>query len=386
MRILFVDDEEALLQSVQRMLFDRTEEWDLQISSSAQQALQMLAAEPFDVLVSDVRMPGVGGADFIHEVHRRHPRVVRIVLSGRATEEYARDLVFVAHQYLAKPCTAEELTQLIERTYTLLATLDNDVLRSAVGGVERLPGIPKIYQKLTVLLNSPRASTEDVAKLIGQDPSISAKLLQVANSAFFARRVTVRDLRSAVVHLGLQTVRNLVLQTEVFHRGESDFPWKPGELQALQRHAIQMAALAGAMFPVGPERESAFTAGLLCDVGQLALAHAVRDKFIEARRLAEREKLPQLEAERRTLSATHADVGAFLLGLWGLPHSIVESVAAHHDPNRIASPRFEAPAGVYIAEAIVSGTEVDPELIEKLGLKTQLQKWQELAHNRGETK
>lgn len=379
MNILFVDNEPKLLEAIERMLFDRADEWNIRSATTAPEALRQIDSYRFDVVVSDVRMPGADGVEFLQTVHARCPQAVRIVLTGVVSEEYALRALPIAHQFLSKPCSAEELTQLIERTHSLLALLSSPIVRDIVGNVEHLPPLPETYQRLSVVLANPRAGAEDAARIIREDPAIAAKLLQVVNSSFFARRMQTSDVCAAIVHLGLRTVRSLVLQAELFGSPLLQGRVQSFALRQLQERSTRVAGLASRILGARPGRDEAFMSGLLCDVGQLVLAMTTPDLSKRANQLATTKKQPLQVAERDVLGAAHPEVGAFLLGVWGLPHTIVEAVAAHHDAEWIAHPRLDVPASVFLASALIDGRLPDDSLVARWSIQQQLPKWQRIA-------
>ena len=103
-RILFVDDEPLVLQGLQRMLRPMRNEWEMAFVESGRRALEEMATLPFQVVVSDMRMPGMNGAQFLSHVQELYPRTVRLILSGHADKDLIMKCVGTAHQFLAKPC------------------------------------------------------------------------------------------------------------------------------------------------------------------------------------------------------------------------------------------------------------------------------------------
>src|ERR1017187_6368046 len=111
--LLFVDDEVRVLQGLQRQLYGMRNEWNMNFKEGGAKALDFMASAPVDVIVTDMMMPGMDGAQLLTEVMKRHPDTIRIVLSGHADREAILRLVGPAHQYLSKPCDAEELRNAI---------------------------------------------------------------------------------------------------------------------------------------------------------------------------------------------------------------------------------------------------------------------------------
>ena len=154
-KILFVDDEENVIHGLKRMLRTMRHEWDMGFAMSGQGALDILDGEPYDVLVTDMRMPAMSGTQLLNEVMNRYPHMVRIVLSGNADQEMILKSVRSAHQYLSKPCSPEILKSTVARAHALRGVLADDSLKGLVSGIETLPSLPSLYVEIMEALQSP---------------------------------------------------------------------------------------------------------------------------------------------------------------------------------------------------------------------------------------
>src|SRR3954469_25429785 len=152
--ILFVDDEPRVLDAIRRSMRSMREGWQISLAPSGAEALALLGRQPIDVLVSDMRMPEMDGPTLLLEVRKRYPKTVRIVLSGYSDQETALQSVGIAHQYLSKPCDADELRRVIGRTYELRDHLHSESLRQLVSTMSSLPSMPTLYQNMLDELNS----------------------------------------------------------------------------------------------------------------------------------------------------------------------------------------------------------------------------------------
>jgi HD-like signal output (HDOD) protein len=331
-RILFVDDEPAVLQGIEGPLRTERRRWEVLFATSGEEALQRLHEQPVDVIVSDMRMPGMDGATLLRRVREEHPEVVRFILSGYNDIGATMRSVQVAHQCLAKPCDPATLRGAIDWACKLRRMLKGEAIRRAIGEVERLPSLPHLYLALTHAIENPRASTRDIAEIIRQDVAMSAKILQLVNSSFFglARRIT--SIESAVAYLGTNTIRSLLLTVEVFGAMGSKLPGGL-QLERVQRHSMLSAQLTRLLLRGDPRVEEGFTAAMLHEIGVLLLATRMPEQFAELPQLAIAQRRSLQAIERESLGVTHAEVGAYLLGLWGLPYSIVEALAQHHQPQ-----------------------------------------------------
>lgn len=356
-RVLFVDDEAKILEGLRRMLRPQRHEWEMAFAPGGEAALAMMEASPFDVIVSDMRMPGIDGAALLRRVRDQYPQVVRIVLSGHTELSAALQVVPVAHQFLAKPCDAEMLRVAIERACHLQALLSDESIRQTVTALGDLPAVPRTYQALTQALADPDASLPTVAKIVEQDVGASAKVLQLVNSAFFGISNSITNIQSAVSFLGINTLKNLVLSVEIFRafRPQRDLPGF--SLERLQNHAMLTAHIAGRLPVPKHLTDIAVVAGMLHDAGKLILAWKLSAQFEEMLAEAQAEHCAINRVEESANGFSHAEIGAYLLGLWGLPYTVVEAVALHHRPNRVPHENFDAISAVYVANLLAH--EVD---------------------------
>jgi putative nucleotidyltransferase with HDIG domain len=349
--ILFLDDDPPILNGLRVRLHRFDRRWEMRFADCGEDALAELERWEADVVVSDVRMPGMDGVEFLRTVSERWPHTIRIALSGFAGVEQVAKLVPYAHQYLNKPCESPQLENLIERCLALPALLPDKRLRALAGGIRTLPVTVAAHTELQAALSRESPNLHTVADIVARDTALTAKVLQLANSAFFrlARRIT--DVEKAVGHLGLAVMRSLMSSTEVFWRG-ADHENAALRLDELQRHACLTGAAARALASETPGADDAWAAGLLHDVGYWILARERQQDLLRCLELAAAEGLPLHEAETRLVGASHAQLGAYLLGLWGLPPEVVEAVAYHHAPEDNRPAQFGALGALAIAQSL----------------------------------
>jgi putative nucleotidyltransferase with HDIG domain len=376
-RILFVDDELNVLQAMHRTLHSMRHEWSMEFSPSGAAALEELAKTPADVIVSDMRMPGMDGWQLLAEVKNLYPKTVRLVLSGHADPCSIMRSVGVAHQYLAKPCESAALKAAISRTHRLKELLSSDRLAQLVGHVDMLPSAPKAFQEILACLQQPSASLADAARIIGRDLAMTANVIKLVNSAFFGSRQPITTASRAVAYLGLDTLGALVLGHSAFKSGVTT-GIAGFNLEQLWQHSLDVAMAARTVALCErfsqTQAEEAFLAGMLHDVG----------KVVFATRPALDPAVPVDEASAQ-MDAHHAEVGAYLLGLWGFPNSIVEAVAFHHSPSQAVGDGLALPRLIHIADRMVHQRReecsgpfergLEPDLLEKLGLVDRWPEW-----------
>jgi len=365
------------------------DEWEIYFAGSGREALELMEREPIDVVVSDMCMPGMSGAELLSEVMRKYPKTVRIILSGYSSPKTIMDLVGVTHQYLSKPCDAEALKRAVHRAFLVRNMLANEDLKKLLSQLDKIPSLPSLYYELVDELNSPSASIQRIGEIVSKDVAMTAKILQLVNSAFFGLVRHVSSPAQAVALLGLDTVKALVLSIKVFSQFD-ERKVKAFSIDKLWDHSIAVGSFARVIAKSeGMERQAvddSFMAGLLHDVGKLVLADNLTGQYAEVLNRARERRLPPYELERRVFGATHAEVGAYLLGLWGLPDSIVEAVSFHHRPRKAIARAFSALTSVHVADVLASQMfhpstdgclpEFDSEYISALGLSDRLPIWE----------
>ena len=360
-RILFVDDESKILDGIRRMLHGDRERWDLQFAVGGEAALRACEAGGFDVVISDMRMPGMDGATLLGHIRDRFPGTVRIVLSGYSDSGLSTRAVPVAHRFLAKPCNGVELQATIERVCILQDLLSTAELRQVVGSIGELPSLSSTYTSLQQAVRNPNTSIPQVAEIIERDMGMSAKVLQLVNSAFFGLAQTVTTLQSAASYLGMETIKNLALASETFRVFAPDSRIPQSFCESIQRQAHRTAAIAGTLPVAKKTRDVTVVSALLHNIGSLILASKMPDRFCSTLARASERGCEDFEAEEELLGISHAEIGAYLLGLWGFPNLAVEAIAHHHHPTRIPHTDFDSSVAVYVADLLAHELEVHPE-------------------------
>ena len=387
-RILFVDDEEFALRGLDRLLRSMREEWEMEFVDSGDKALARMAEAPFDVIISDMRMPRMNGAELLNEVMKRHPRTVRLILSGYADRDLILRCVGSTHQYLAKPCDAKMLKMTVQRAAHLEDSLKSEALRLLVNRCSVLPSVPALYSEIIEVLQDPQADVDTVGAIVVKDVAMIAKILKLVNSAFFGMGNEISSPSEAVTYLGTDTIKSLILVTHAFSNVDA-INLKGLSMDSLWAHSMEVsnAAKAVAYFESADRKtmDEAFVAGLLHDVGKLVFAINLPQEYQQALDLAREKKITMAAAERQVFGADHADVGGYLLGLWGLPVPVVEAIALHHRPDLTMLKAFSPLTAVHAGNAIVSAkhpsvtgippSEPDMNYLSELGLDSHLKAW-----------
>jgi HD-like signal output (HDOD) protein len=390
-RILFVDDEAMILEALERSLHPMRHEWEMRFANGATEGLARMAECAADVVVSDMRMPQMNGAQLLNEINKRHPKTVRIILSGFSDMEMIMQCINGTHQFLTKPCSGEVLRNVVGRALELDEWVNNESVKALVARLGKLPTVPSLYFEIIKELDSPRAALEHVSMRIAQDPAMTAKILQLVNSAFFGLRRQLTNPTEAVLQLGLDTIKSLVLGIHVF--SDLEMSETAGvSAQELWHHSLATAASSRRIAQWERQEqkfvEDCFTAGLLHDVGRLVLAANLPDQYAQAKRLAKNEAVALVDAEVAVFGASHAEVGAYLLGLWGLPVSLVETAMFHHWPARSKSRSFTPLSVVHVAnvheQPLAHGLDdgslpkMDDNYLCQIGMFDRAQIWRRL--------
>jgi HD-like signal output (HDOD) protein len=352
MRLVLVDNEHHVASSHRRALRSVRPEWDVVLATNAAEAIAAL-----EVFISELgKRPGDGVALF-ESVKERWPATVRIALSEFAEKNVALRLERSVHRFLHKPCDTYMLAMLIERSSTLRSVVNDPSVLAAIGGLEAIPRPPVTVQALEKVLADPDAGVIAVAAVINRDAALTARLLRVVNSSFFGVGRQVTRVDAAVNFMGVSLVRAIALADGATR----SFRVAPDvlDLDEWNMHAVRVAASARdislAMCPHDRSlADEAFLAGLLHDVGQVVLAGVAPDNWKAIDAAAHAEGVPLNDVERRLNRVSHALVGAYLLSLWGLPSSVVEAVAFHHTPERLAGTMFDAAVAVHVADALAA--------------------------------
>ena len=388
-RILFVDDEPALLESLKDALRRYRRVWQVDFARGGEAALELLAQEPADVIVADMQMPGMDGATLLSHVRDLYPTTIRMVLSGHASPQLLTRAATVAHRFLGKPFNSDELGLLIERSCALRELTEQAEAYRVTAAATALPSRPGVYNQLIEVLSNPGWEPAQVAMVVEGDIAITAKVLQLGNSAFFGVGRTITSVRDAVVYLGVETIKSLTLTAETFGK------LAPGSahgfaIDQFQRHSMLVARIAAGILPDGRSQQEAVTAGLLHDVGKLVLIAEDPEHWARLNEQAHRLQVPLHCVELEQEGVTHAATGAYLLSLWGLPDGVVEAVAHHHDPGALPGVGLDPVAAVHIANALALELEPDAEgrpppqplddgFVNQLGVGQQRTAWRNLA-------
>jgi HD-like signal output (HDOD) protein len=367
--------------------------WECCFVADAPATLALLAEQPLDALVADMSMSGKSGAELLRDVREKFPNTLGFIVGNVTDQELIINCIGGTHQFIRRPFQPAKLVATLQRGLKLDAWLSNDELRKLAPRLRRMPSLPSTYFNLIKEIESDSVTTQNIGAVIARDPVVTARLLQMVNSAAFALVQKVTDPIDAVAVLGIETIKSLVLCLQVFT--QSDEARAAGlSLEILWEHSLLVAKFARqiTLKQTGDARlaSDAFTAGLLHDVGRIVIASNLPKEYAAVVASAREKSHPLHEEETAQLGVNHAQVGAYLLGLWGLPATLVEATAGHHAPGDTAFAReFSLLGAVHAANVFAhsSGCQTDglplPELdlayFTTLHLDDQLPVWREVC-------
>jgi HD-like signal output (HDOD) protein len=385
--ILFVDDEINILHGLRRMLRGLRSEYEMLFANSADEALAIFMTRPIDVMVTDLRMPEHDGVYLLEKVYSQFPYTVRIVLSGYADKEISLRTVGLAHQFILKPVNPDVLMNAIKRASTLHSLITQPELQKLVLGLNSLPSLPDLYYKIVAELNAPETSTQKIGKIIAQDMGMTARVLQLVNSSFFGLANRIVDPVQATTLLGLETVRDLALSLHVFSQFDEDL-LADMSLAKLWDHSLLVASFSKIILrdlnQNPKQRDIGFVLGLLHDLGKLVLAQNLPKLYKPVLMESFRNEKTISELELEIFGAAHSDVGAYLLGVWGLDEVVMAATAFHHEPEKYTGNfRYEV-AAVHIANCFANHIDqtdaslgIHIDYLNAVGVTHQLPLWKE---------
>lgn len=391
-RILFVDDDPDILALLKVKLKPLQEHWEMHFASGGREALMLLGNQTFDAVISDLLMPDVDGLTLLNAITKKYPKTIRFVLSGTSDKEMKLKSSQTSHEFLSKPIRIQEVVTAIQRAFNLQNLLDNETLKSLAARMTSLPSLPTVYMELVKETQSPDAKLSSIGAIISKDAGMTTKLLQLVNSAHFGLRQPVSDIGHAARMLGLDTIKSMVLSHKVFAQFEQ-IKSQGLSLRKLMNHSLKVGSLGRLIAKHEKVSQQivndTYIAGVLHDVGKLVLIKNFPKKYGSLLETAKYENDVLWNVERETFGATHAEVGAYLLGQWRLPNPVVEAVAFHHEPGKCIHDTFTPLTAIHVANILEQQLEqktvldqahkIDVEYLSKLELGDMVDEWTDVC-------
>jgi putative nucleotidyltransferase with HDIG domain len=353
--ILFIALSPGDSERIRDGLRETTDIWRLEFVSSVRQGLTALSQTEFDAAIVDLTAPGIDAPGLFKAMMESSPGALRLGLVTPPEREAIQQVRAAVHQLLTKPCDAKVLTAVLARAFAAQEFLSDENLKRLAGGIRSLPVLPAIYTELMQELKSEDPSLERAGEIVAKDMALTAKILTLVNSAFFGLGRPIAHPSEAAVFLGTETLRALVLSLQVFSQF-SQVQLKEFSVENLWKHSWTTGVLARRLCEFEEAgratTDEAFIAGLLHDVGKLVLAANHPAQLEESIRQARQKRLTLWEQEYQVYNASHAELGGYLLGAWGLPSGVVDAVAFHHRPGQARLQKFTALTAVHAANTL----------------------------------
>jgi HD-like signal output (HDOD) protein/CheY-like chemotaxis protein len=352
--LLVADPDIRVLREMRQMLEPMQPHWTLFFCDDIEDAIRMLEEQTIDVVIADGQLPGIKDRHLLDYVRVRSPRTVRFVMAREADHDSLAETLVIAHQYLPKPCRLQLIMEALQRIDTTQQGAENPVLEQLVRGIGMLPTLPSTYTELMQLFQNPEVSIKEVTARIERDFAISVEVLRLVNSGYFSLRQYVTDLQQAVMLLGINTVRSLVQTVALFSAIEDE---KARSMrQEMYMHVVQVnqhARVIGRVLNVDSTTQDHISlAALLHDIGKLIFSSYLSQDYFPTISLAKATRLPLHQVERQIFGVTHAELGAYLLGLWGFSDNILTAVGFHHNPSRRQGPHNPVLTAVHLADVL----------------------------------
>jgi len=384
-KILFVDDEAPILKSLNRLFMDT--DYEIFTAESGNEALEILATEKMDMVISDMRMPGMDGCQLLQQVKELYPSCLRIILSGYSEKNTILEALQknIAKLYILKPWENDKLMQLIDQLFETENLLHNSNLLTLINNVDNLPTLKTSYLKIMDLIDTD-ADLVKIANAIERDPVMTTKILHIINSAFY--EVKTGSVKHAIAYLGLSTIRNILLVTSIVDSFNMSDLYAT-KLELLWNHSFVCSKIVNIIYEKLLHKklsENETSAGLLHNIGIILLFKLYPEKYLTLIQHAEKEQKSMLQLEQDSLSVTHQQTGGYLLRWWELPHPIIEAALYHHTPFDTGIIHRELLYAINIAQhyaSLITKNQIldafDTNVFDGLGI-SQDQFEQEIAH------
>ena len=388
-RILFVAKDQSLWNEFQAHSGVMEGEWLAQSAGTGMEALALARQFSFAAVAADILLPDMSGLELLDQFMQCQPSAHRLVLSDVSDTENTVKCMGKPHHHLLKPFAVQTLLNALDQAFAHEAWLPSQAVHGLIAQMRQVPSPPRTYFKVVEEIRSPHASLEKISELIAEDPAITAKVLQLANSAVFGLELQVSQPLEAIAYIGLETTKALVLLAHTVSAFEKS-KLAGFSVEELWRHSVSAGQIAQkiALTEKGglEVAEQAFAGGLLHDIGKLLLCANLPGLFAKTMALAREDRCTYWEAEMQLFpNAGHAELGGCILGIWGLPRAIVEAVALHHAPRQLAGPGFHPLTAVHVADIldhelnpdslVLVPTPIHAGYLAELGLAHRAEPW-----------
>lgn len=339
-------------------------EWEVFYADQQNQVLDILANNNIDVFFAEFNPNDESSLNTFKIVKEKYPKIIRIGFSNSLGAEVTSKKIDYIHRIIYKPFTAESIKEQVEKIFFLQNLLQNENIIKVTNSLDHLPSLPDIFLELEREMNSPYSSFKRMATIIVKDVTLTAKILKVVNSAYFGLSHKVVDIVQALNLLGVEIVKSIVLFEKTFSTKE--FSSIPAEaINLLWEHSFKTAQLSRKITRLETNDnklcEIAYISGLLHDIGKLIIWKVLPKHnpiILKQKKLIEIDYLDEFD----TFDTSHAEIGAYLLGLWGFPDQVVEAISLHHILNKTHINKFSVYLGLYFANMLANSPFLSPDI------------------------
>ncbi len=332
--ILFTDDNLAIIESLKKMSTTFNKFWVSSFAVGGNEAIELLESKSFDVVITDLEMPEFNGVKLLKYIKKKYPHIIRIVYSGEFTKEVIQRISPFAHRFIAKPCNTEKMLNSIDSTMFIHRVLDKKKIKKVLTNIGSVPSLPRIYTELINRVDDEEFSLKEAAQLISSDVGMSVNILKQINLLGVGEEI--KSIEQAVTLLGLDSIKSIVLSNHIFTTFQPLYIPHFSQEQLI-RHSMLAAVFAKeiAFIETGDRSiaESAFVVGVIHDFGTLIFANSFTKKYSSVMNRVHDDFRPVVEVERNLIGVSHAEVGSYLLALWGFPEPILRAVAFHENAD-----------------------------------------------------
>jgi putative nucleotidyltransferase with HDIG domain len=249
--------------------------------------------------------------------------------------------------------------------------------------IDSMPSLSITVAKIVEVTKNPQVTAKDLNKVINLDPVLMGRVLRLVNSAYYGLSNKVTSLVTAIIMLGINTIKNLALSTAVLGRMKNKKKFKALNVDGFWRHSIGVGVAAKLIAEkIGVPtnlREEFFISGLLHDIGKIPMNDLYEEQYMNAIRNADLKKNPLIETENQVLGITHTEVGMMIADKWNLSDETSDAILFHHEPNMVTGDNYNVVAAVYVANIYCNMNEVgfsgdryagdiDESVLEMLGI------------------
>jgi HD-like signal output (HDOD) protein/CheY-like chemotaxis protein len=392
--ILFVDDDENIINGLRRQLRPYRDQWQLIFARNGNEALQMMAQNPVDLIISDMLMPEMRGDVLLKQVSQLYPATIRVILSGYADESAIKCALEVAHQHLVKPCNVDTLRETITQIFKIQACVRNPRIIAGIGDPSQLPSLPKIYHDINAAIANENTSVNDLVEIFALDMVLSAKLLQLVNSPYFGLRRIVSNLSEAINMIGIKKLNNLVLSVHLKTAFPVLDPNMERHIQYIWKDAARVAELAR-LISISEQQQQdrpdqAYLGGLLHNMGLLIFLSRGGNQLKTLMEQVKNTDIPVSDLETQIFGFTRSEASAYVLSLWKIPPRIIEAILLQNTPSDAAYDGVSALTAVHVAACLLKPAvmedcdrlfdiALDTHYLQRINKFDRLMDWQLLA-------